>query len=189
MSELEMAGGGAVAGDAAGMAAGAGAGGMAGAGLGEGTLLGAGSAGGSGAVGAVGSSAEDAVRQAQDKESQDQQAAEAARQNHWQDFVRNQQAQHSQEVQQWRRMTADDPEIGGGRLAVSVARAQWALSRFDPDRQLGQWMEESGLGNHPEVIRFFNRIADAVGEDVVLDGRVAREMPSLEERMYPNWKV
>lgn len=180
MSELEMAGGGAVAGDAAGMAAGAGAGGMAGAALGEGTLLGAGSAG---------SSAEDAVRQAQGKESQDQQAAEAARQNHWQDFVRNQQAQHSQEVQQWRRMTADDPEIGGGRLAVSVARAQWALSRFDPDRQLGQWMEESGLGNHPEVIRFFNRIADAVGEDVVLDGRVAREMPSLEERMYPNWKV
>lgn len=116
-------------------------------------------------------------------------AAEAARQSQWQDFVRQQQMQHGKEVQQWRQMTADDPEIGGGRLQVSVARAQWALNRFDPDRVLGQWMEQSGLGNHPEVIRFFNRVADAVSDDSVVEGRVARSMPSLEERMYPNWKV
>lgn len=116
-------------------------------------------------------------------------AAEAARQHQWQDFVRQQQMQHGQEVQQWRQMTADDPEIGGGRLQVSVARAQWALNRFDPDKVLGQWMEQSGLGNHPEVIRFFNRVADAVSDDRVVEGQTARAMPSLEERMYPNWKV
>ena len=117
------------------------------------------------------------------------QQTEALRQTHWQDFVRQQQTEHSREVQEWRRMTAEDAEIGGGRLPVSVARAQWALNRFDPDRTLGLWMEQSGLGNHPEVIRFFNRIADAVGDDTVVAGAGGREMPSLEERMYPNWKV
>ena len=111
------------------------------------------------------------------------------REQHWQDFQTEQAQSLRQHSRQWHQQCHDDPELGGHRLPVSVARAQMALDRFDEKGRVGQWLQESGFGNHPDVLRLFTRIADALGDDKVINGQVVREMPSLEDRMYPHWRV
>ncbi|MDD4702589.1 MAG: hypothetical protein PHI96_10245 [Desulfovibrio sp.] len=101
---------------------------------------------------------------------------EAARHTQWQN-----------QVSQWREEVSQDPQLGGVNMAANVARAQLALDRFDQGRHIGRLLEESGYGNHPEVLRFFNRVADALMEDSLVRGEPGSNMPPLEERMYAGW--
>lgn len=101
---------------------------------------------------------------------------EAARHTQWQ-----------KQVSQWREDVAQDPQLGGVHMAANVARAQLALDRFDQGRHIGRLLEESGYGNHPEVLRFFSRVADALMEDSLVRGEPDASMPPLEERMYAGW--
>ena len=91
------------------------------------------------------------------------------------------------QVEQWRQDVAGDSELGGDNLTASVARAQLALDRFDQDKSIGRLLEQSGYGNHPAVIRFFNRMADALMEDTPALGQPGGDMAPLEERMYAGW--
>lgn len=90
-------------------------------------------------------------------------------------------------VEAWRDEVAADPELGGERFEASVARAQLALGRFDEGGRIGRLLEASGYGNHPDILRFFNRLADAVMEDVPAPGSAEGALAPLEERMYPGW--
>ena len=90
-------------------------------------------------------------------------------------------------VEAWREEVARDPELGGARFEASVARAQLALGRFDEGGRIGRLLEASGYGNHPDIVRFFNRLADAVMEDVPAPGTAEGGLAPLEERMYPGW--
>lgn len=77
--------------------------------------------------------------------------------------------------------------IWAGTICSPLWRAQLALDRFDQDRSIGRLLEQSGYGNHPAVIRFFNRMADALMEDSPAPGRPEHDLPPLEERMYAGW--
>lgn len=90
-------------------------------------------------------------------------------------------------VESWRDEVARDPELGGARFEASVARAQLALGRFDEGGRIGRLLEASGYGNHPDILRFFNRLADAVMEDIPAPGTAEGGLAPLEERMYPGW--
>ena len=90
-------------------------------------------------------------------------------------------------MEAWREEVARDPELGGARFEASVARAQLALGRFDEGGRIGRLLEASGYGNHPDIVRFFNRLADAVMEDVPAPGTAEGGLAPLEERMYPGW--
>lgn len=107
------------------------------------------------------------------------------------DRLREQQAEQAlqwqAQVSRWRREVAEDPDLGGENLTACVARAQLALDRFDQDKSIGRLLEETGYGNHPAVLRFFNRMADALMEDSPALGQAGRDMPPLEERMYAGW--
>ena len=104
-------------------------------------------------------------------------AHESAQRQRWED-----------QVAQWRKDVAADPELGGDRMAARVARAQIALDRFDKDHFVGRLLQQSGYGNNPEILRFFNRIADALMEDGLVRGQArTASMPPLEERMYAGW--
>lgn len=98
-----------------------------------------------------------------------------------------QELQWQAQVSRWRQEVAQDPDLGGENLAASVARAQLALDRFDQDKSIGRLLEETGYGNHPAVVRFFNRMADALMEDSPAPGQDGHDMPPLEERMYAGW--
>ena len=99
----------------------------------------------------------------------------------------SQRQQWQEQVNQWRKQVTEDPQIGGANLPATVARAQLALDRFDESKRIGQLLEQTGYGNNPDVLRFFNRLADALMEDGLVQGQAGGSMPPLEERMYAGW--
>lgn len=98
-----------------------------------------------------------------------------------------QRQQWQEQVSKWRKEATEDPHIGGANLPATVARAQLALDRFDESKRIGQLLEQTGYGNNPDVLRFFNRLADALMEDGLVQGQAGGSMPPLEERMYAGW--
>ena len=99
----------------------------------------------------------------------------------------SQRQQWQEQVNQWRKQVTEDPQIGGANLPTTVARAQLALDRFDEGKRIGQLLEQTGYGNNPDVLRFFNRLADSLMEDGLVQGQTGGTMPPLEERMYAGW--
>ena len=98
-----------------------------------------------------------------------------------------QRLQWQEQVNKWRKEATEDPQLGGANLPATVARAQLALDRFDESKRIGQLLEQTGYGNNPDVLRFFNRLADALMEDGLVQGQAGGSMPPLEERMYAGW--
>jgi len=90
---------------------------------------------------------------------------------------------------QWADAALADPEIGGANLDRSK---QYAASVFDryglkPDGPFRTLLNESGLANHPDMIRVFAKIGHDMGEDGFPVGEGAPRVPSSRvERMYPD---
>ncbi len=57
----------------------------------------------------------------------------------------------------WAAATKADPEIGGAKLEESLRQARLALDRYG-DKSLYDYLDDSGLGNHPGLIRMAQRI-------------------------------
>jgi hypothetical protein len=77
-------------------------------------------------------------------------------------------AAHQAQVAQWADDTRNDKDIGGAKFDASVATAKKAMDRFG-SAPLKQLMDQTGLGNHPEVIRAFHRIGLAIAEDTFVN--------------------
>lgn len=80
--------------------------------------------------------------------------------------------------QAWAQATKADPEIGQQNLERSLAFARYALDRFG-DPELYGYLDDSGLGNHPEIIRMFKRAGEAA------DAGPSVPLPIPK----PGWKV
>jgi hypothetical protein len=79
--------------------------------------------------------------------------------------IQARQAEQVEKVRvEWAEESQSDQEFGGENLNVNLEVAKSALDAFgtDPFKQL---LSESGLGNHPEVIRFMYRAGKAISED------------------------
>ena len=78
------------------------------------------------------------------------------------------QARQAEQVEkarvEWAEESKSDDEFGGETFETNLEVAKTALNAFgtDPFKQL---LSESGLGNHPEVIRFMYRAGKAISED------------------------
>lgn len=57
-----------------------------------------------------------------------------------------------------------DKEIGGDKLTASLSKAQQALETFGTP-ELKEYLNETGLGNHPELVKAFVKIGKAMSED------------------------
>lgn len=92
----------------------------------------------------------------------------------------------SDTMAQWEAQAKTDKEFGGVKLAENVAVAQKALAQFGSP-ELNTLLKESGLGNHPEIIRAFYRAGKAIGQDSFVSGqRQTSAAESPAQRMYPN---
>ncbi len=78
------------------------------------------------------------------------------------------QARQAQEVEKvradWASESQSDKEFGGENLKANLEVAKSSLNAFGTDA-LKSLLSESGLGNHPEVIRFMYRAGKAISED------------------------
>lgn len=70
----------------------------------------------------------------------------------------------------WVASTRADSEIGGDKLAENVALANTAFEKFGTP-ELRKLLDESGLGDHPEMIRWAHRVGKAMSEDGFVAGR------------------
>jgi len=98
----------------------------------------------------------------------------------------------------WAKDAQADPELGGKNWKATESNVARALDHFvgpteftddkgekqaNPFRVL---LNETGLGNHPEMIRAFNKIGKALAEEGILArGGGAGLKPSREEILYP----
>lgn len=64
----------------------------------------------------------------------------------------------------WANDAKADQEFGGENLNANLEIAKSSLKEFGTDA-LKSLLQESGLGNHPEVIRFMYRAGKAISED------------------------
>lgn len=91
------------------------------------------------------------------------------------------QARQAETIQAARSMWAEsaksDKEFGGEKLTENLAVAKKALDTFGSP-ELRSLLNESGLGNHPEMIRVLYRAGKAISEDrFVGSGRGGKDTP------------
>jgi len=87
----------------------------------------------------------------------------------------------------WLDSAKSDKEYGGDKLPQSLAVAQKAMEAFATP-ELKSLFEATGLGNHPEIVRFMVRAGNAISEDKHISGRNSGAAPAqtMAQRMYPN---
>ena len=89
---------------------------------------------------------------------------------------------------EWAAAATADKEYGGDKLEASMTAAKKALTAFGSP-ELTTLLNGSGLGNHPEVIRFMVRAGKAVSEDRMVTGGTGpagNATESAAQRMYPS---
>ncbi len=92
------------------------------------------------------------------------------------------QKQVEQAQAQWAEASRTDKEFGGDKLNENMAVAKKALDSFGSP-ELSQLLTQSGLGNHPAVIRAFFRVGKTISEDRLLSGAVAKA-PAKDARSF-----
>ena len=101
-----------------------------------------------------------------------------------------QEAQVSQWVEQqkaWVDQAKSDTEIGGEKFDENISTAVKARDSFG-NSEFSEMLDTSGLGNHPEMIRFLNRVGKAISEDRVIVSGANAGQRSQESVLYPSMK-
>lgn len=103
-----------------------------------------------------------------------------------QKWVAAQEAAIAEASASWIEQVKSDKEIGGTKLAENLATAKRALDRFGTP-ELTALLNDSRLGNHPELIRAFHRIGKALADDALVPGgRSTNGAPDPARRLYDN---
>lgn len=100
--------------------------------------------------------------------------------------AKNQVESFNQLISDWRDQSANDKEFGGDAFEENVGIARSAIDKFGTP-ELKQLLEDHGVGNHPEVIRFMFRVGKLTKEDVPgTSTRPASAEQSRVDTLYPN---
>lgn len=107
------------------------------------------------------------------------------------DIAAKMQLKHAEQqaatVKGWADSSKTDKEFGGDNLKQNLSVAQKAIDTFGSS-ELKAMLKETGLGNHPEIIRFAFKAGSAISEDgfVRAGSRAPTPTASLEKKLYPN---
>jgi hypothetical protein len=91
----------------------------------------------------------------------------------------------------WADNSKSDREFGGEKLSENLGVAKKALDAYGTT-ELRTLLNETGLGNHPELIRFMFRAGKAISEDRMVSGSATqakagpRSFADLAEALYSN---
>lgn len=100
-------------------------------------------------------------------------------------FVQNQNETIKAKTESWVSEVKADKELGGDNFPQTVEAAKRAVDKFaTPDFK--KHLEETGLGNHPELVRVFARIGKAMSDDSsVFPNAQTGGKKSIEDIFYP----
>jgi hypothetical protein len=100
--------------------------------------------------------------------------------------VKAQQETWAKQVGDWESAVKADKDIGGDQFPATVKHCRLAVERF-ASPALKQALNETGFGNHPELVRCFAAIGKAMAEDTPINGKPTSGPPkSPAEILYPN---
>jgi hypothetical protein len=98
---------------------------------------------------------------------------------------------HESGIEAWRKQTSEwadqaraDQEVGGKEFDANLGTALAAVEKFGTP-ELKTILDESGFGNHPEVVRFMYRVGKAISSDAKLVTGKPRDSRTMEQVMYP----
>lgn len=90
--------------------------------------------------------------------------------------------------QGWQEASNADKEFGGDKLKENLGVARKALDNFGTP-ELRTLLEETGMGNHPEVIRLLYRAGKAISEDKFVGGNTGGKAGvDATNVLYPTMK-
>ncbi|AHI37369.1 endoprotease [Klebsiella pneumoniae] len=95
-------------------------------------------------------------------------------------MVQKQQADAWQaQTEEWAATVKADKEIGGDKLMANLGVAQRALDTFGTPA-LKEYLNGTGLGNHPELVKAFVKVGKAMSEDGVVTGKESGQRSAAE---------
>ncbi len=101
-------------------------------------------------------------------------------------------AEHQQKAvndasEAWLKATKSDAEVGGEKLNDALAAGRRAMDAFGTPALKGL-LNESRLGNHPELVRFIARVGKAISDDTFVSGdrSAVTRGADMASRLYPN---
>ncbi|EBF8395136.1 peptidase [Salmonella enterica subsp. enterica] len=95
-------------------------------------------------------------------------------------MVKQQQVEAWQKTtEQWAADVKADKEIGGDKLTSNLSAAQRALAQFGTP-ELKEYLEGTGLGNHPELVKAFVKVGKAMSEDGMVTGKESGQRSAAE---------
>lgn len=79
----------------------------------------------------------------------------------------------------WAEAVKADKEIGGDKLESNLSAAQRALDQFGTP-ELKEYLNVTGMGNHPELVKAFVKIGKAMSEDGMVSGKDTGQRSAAE---------
>lgn len=90
----------------------------------------------------------------------------------------------NQQLETWKEAAKSDKEIGGDKFNASVSDAQRVINTLGTP-ELKQLFDQYGIGNNPELIRVFSRMAKHMKEDGLEMGGSTHQ-GNVAKKFYPN---
>lgn len=88
----------------------------------------------------------------------------------------------------WRSKSESDKEFGGAEFKANVGLAKKALDKFGT-KEFREALEVTGMGNHPEIIRFLYKVGKTISEDSISSGRTTQSgNRDIAKILFPNQK-
>lgn len=99
-----------------------------------------------------------------------------------------QQAAQWREVQAgWAKALNTDPDIGGANREQAQADARLAIQKMGLDAETAQWLNQTGVGNHPGLVKVFANIGKLFREDKIqIGGDAGAGDQTVANILYPN---
>lgn len=90
------------------------------------------------------------------------------------------------QAEAWQKQTEDwaaavkaDKTIGGDRLTANISAAQRAIDQFG-SAELKEYLNGTGLGNHPELVKFCVNVGKSLSEDGMVTGDIGGQRSAAE---------
>jgi len=97
-------------------------------------------------------------------------------------------AQRDSQTAKWAESAKSDKEFGGDKLDANLAVARKALETIGTP-ELTKMLNDTGLGNHPEIIRAFFRAGQKISSgNFVPSGAATQNSGTPSSKLYPTMK-
>lgn len=95
-------------------------------------------------------------------------------------FQEAQDAAFEKQKAEWADAVKADPDLGGDKLDQTIELSRLAMDKF-ADQSFADMLNETGLGNHPELVRMMSRIGQVMKEGSGANPPAATTTPNSEK--------